>query len=117
MYKTAEGGRCVFVKFTACDGPAAFFTKARRHNNTTTTSRVEKGRTSFSKSVSSCATHTHPQDETERKTDRHQVRPSSSDSARCEKQPKEIIIRISTKKSRENETEKEIVASETASEF
>jgi hypothetical protein len=60
----------------------------------------------------------HPQDETERKTDRHQVRPSSSDSARCEKQSKEIIIRINTKKSREKETKKEIVTSASAaSEF
>jgi hypothetical protein len=31
--------------------------------------------------------------------------------------PKKIIIRINTKKSREKETKKEIVTSETASEF
>jgi hypothetical protein len=59
----------------------------------------------------------HPQDETERKTDRHQVRPSSSDSARCEKQSKENNHQNEhEKESRERDEKRNSIAS-AASEF
>lgn len=81
MYQTAEGGRCVFVKFTVCDGPAAFFTKARRHNTTTTTtSRVKKGRTSFFKNPSLLVqlTHIHKMRRKEKRTDIKSGRPPAT---------------------------------------